>query len=965
MKTKLLLLIILLHGFVSFAQPGGIDLSFNPSGVGAFGGTLPPAYQPTADGLVYKSVLYPTGTYMNRMIIVGRFTSFNGVPRRYVARILANGSIDNTFNSPSFSTGYIYSVKLVADNKVIVGGVFTITVGASTIRNIARLNADGSIDTSFNPAPTTRGANDVVHALAVQSDGKILVGGNFTQFNGAASRRLIRLNEDGTIDATFNGIGTTNGEIRAIALQKIGGNADKIVIGGFFSGFTGYTKNKILRLLPNGDFDTTFNSGGNGATGGDAVFDIAINALDQIYVGGKFTQYNGQSKRSIVMLDENGALNPLFNAGGIGITSLESNTGLGSGFNVFSIMPQPDGEILIGGNFTEYNGILLPKGLARLNPDGTLDTNFLTGTGFTGGTNVYMGKSVVRDIILQSDGKIVVSGDFTDYDGVTRRMIARIKTRNCTATATYTTYGWDDGIIPIDDNFYTTIQSGTYTVASGTHLSACELHINTGATLIIEANASITVRGVVITNGTFTVESSGSLVQTDDRVVNAGTGTFLVKRNTEPVTRFDYTYWSSPVVGTTCFNVSPNTLLDKYFKYNTATNSWQNIPYGIDVMLGGKGYIIRSPQTFSTTIPEIFTARFLGRPNNGRISPDVTQNGTSWNLLGNPYPSAIDADLFLSNANNVGVVGGTIYLWTHKTPLAAGGTGFIYSTADYAAYNYTGGVATQPVGVLPFEGKIASGQGFFVEGLANAKATFNNSMRVQSENSQFYRMANVPKYRFWLNLSNNQGAFNQMLVGYIPGATEGYDRGFDGKVFGGTYVNLYSIIENENLTIQGRPAPFQANDVVTLGYKTTIAGDFAITLPAFEGVFVDQDVYLEDKESNVTHNLKIAPYHFTSSIGTFNQRFKLRYSTTSLAIPELIGTNEIKVKTNEATISVLSTSNAIKSIAVFDVLGKQIFQKNKLDANQFDIDGIQRNNQLLLVKITLQNDAVVLKKIGF
>ncbi len=964
MKPKLLLLAILFHGFISFAQPGAIDLSFNPSGVGAFGGTLPPSYQPLADGLVYKSALYPSGPYMNRLIIVGRFTSFNGVPRKYVARILANGSIDNTFTSPAFNSGYIYSLKLVDDNKIMVGGVFTISDGATTVQNVARLNSDGSLDTSFNPGIGSRGANGPVHALAIQSDGKILVGGNFTQFNNAASRRLIRLNTDGTIDATFNGVGTTNGEVRAIALQNIGANADKIVIGGFFSGFTGYVKNKVLRLLPNGDFDTTFNPTGNGATGGDAVFDIVINDLDKIYVGGKFTGYNGQNKRSIVMLDEDGALDPLFNAGGIGVTSLETNTGLGSGFNVFSIMPQPDGEILIGGNFTEFNGITLPKGLARLNPDGTLDTNFLTGTGFTGGTNVYMGKSVVRNIILQSDGKIVVSGDFTDYDGVSRRMIARIKTRQCTATATYTTFGWDDGIMPTNDNFYTTIQSGTYTIPTGTHLSACELHVNAGANLIIEADASITVKGIVITNGNFTIESSGSLIQIDDRVINSGNGNFRMKRNTEPVTRYDYTYWSSPVVGATCFNVSPNTLLDKYFKYNTLINNWQNIPNGIDVMLGGKGYIIRAPQMFSTTVPGIFTATFVGRPNNGRTSPDIIRNGTSWNLIGNPYPSAIDADLFLGNVNNIGVVGGTIYLWTHKTPLSAGGTGFIYSAADYAAYNYTGGVTTQPTGVLPFAGKVASGQAFFVEGLVNGKATFSNSMRVATDNSQFYR-ATIQKDRFWLNLTNNQGAFNQMLVGYLEGATTSYDRGFDGKVFGGTYVNLYSISDSENLTIQGRPAPFVPSDVVQLGYKTTIAGDFQIALPTFEGVFANQDVFLEDKETTILHNLKISPYTFSSAIGTFNERFKLRYSETSLAVQQMVSQLDVKVSTFDNSIAVLSESNVIKSIVVLDVLGKQVFAKSNLDINQYNIEGIQKNNQLLLLKITMHNDAVILRKIGF
>ncbi|HEY0045597.1 MAG TPA: hypothetical protein VGB44_02695 [Flavobacterium sp.] len=981
MKAKLLLAILMLQFVLGYAQPGAIDLTFNPTGVGAYGGSLPPTYQPTANGLVYKSRIYPSGPYKDQMIIIGRFTSFNGTPRRYVARLFPNGTVDTSFNSPAFTSGYLYCVNILPNDKILVAGVFTIASGATTIRNIARLNPDGSIDHTFNPAASgSRGSNGEIHALTMQDDGKILIGGTFTIWNDLSSRRLIRLNADGTLDPTFDGIGTINGEVRTIVVQKLGANANKIVAGGFFTGFTGYSKLKLLRLMPNGDYDPTFNVGGTGASGGDAVFDISLADDDQMLVGGKFTHYNGVNKRSIFMVDANGALVTTWNAGGIGVTNIETNIEPGSGYNIFTIKRQPNGEVLIGGNFTAYNGTVIPKGLARLNVDGTLDTTFLTGTGFTGGTNVYQGKSVIRDLILQRDGKIIASGDFTDYDGTPRRMLARIKTRNCSETAIFNSVnGWENGEMPTSIAHLAIIESGSYTIPSGTHLIACELEINQGATLIVAPDASITVEGRIVTNGIFTVESSGNLVQIKDDALNtqATTGYFTMRRNTTPMTRYDYTYWSSPVVQPTLFNISPNTLWDKYFKFSTAINNWQTILNGSEIMTTGRGYIIRAPQSFSITNPTIYTANFIGIPNNGKFLVPVALGTTAnWNLLGNPYPCAFDADKFLNHPDNTSKVNGTIYLWTHNTEIANNGSGqYVYTTDDYAAYNAMGGVSTTPTGLTPFTGKVASGQAFFIEGLQSGNVTFNNSMRTASDNRQFYRLADVDalatpsqpleKHRIWLNLSNGQQAFNQTLIGYASGATTGIDRNFDGKVFGGNAVTLYSISDQQNLTIQGRPLPFNPTDQVTLGYKTTIAGNLQISLANFDGLFDSQSVLLEDKLLNKIHNLKKAPYKFSTAVGTFNDRFVLRYSAPAVSTSNLAAAPNLRVKSESDGIAILSEGQIMKSVTIFDATGKQVFYKDQVHAADYLVSSVQKNNELLLINITLEDDTTTVKKIVY
>nr|WP_315197922.1 hypothetical protein [uncultured Flavobacterium sp.] len=138
--------------------------------------------------------------------------------------------------------------------------------------------------------------------------------------------------------------------------------------------------------------------------------------------------------------------------------------------------------------------------------------------------------------------------------------------------------------------------------------------------------------------------------------------------------------------------------------------------------------------------------------------------------------------------------------------------------------------------------------------------------------------------RIWLNLTNAGGAFKQSLVGYVLGATNGFDKLYDGvSIDSNPYIDFYSIDGGRNLTIQGRGLPFLTTDEVPLGYKTNIVGAFQISIDHVDGLFVTQDIFLEDKTTGVIHNLKNGAYSFTTLVGRFNDRFVLRYVNTTVS----------------------------------------------------------------------------------
>ena len=234
-----------------------------------------------------------------KILIGGDFTTIGGVTRNRIARLNADGTLDTGFN-PNANNNVV-SLALQADGKILIGGGFT-TINGTTRNYIARLNSDGSLDTGFNPD-----TNNYVWSIAVQADGKILVGGNFTSIAGQARNFIARLNADGTFDTGFNPIVNLNSTVESFALQPDG----KILIGGDFTAEGAQTRNHIARLNADGTFDVGFNPNVN-----NEVYSITLQADGKILIGGIFTTVSGQTRNYIARLKNDASLDVDFDGDG-------------------------------------------------------------------------------------------------------------------------------------------------------------------------------------------------------------------------------------------------------------------------------------------------------------------------------------------------------------------------------------------------------------------------------------------------------------------------------------------------------------------------------------------------------------------------------------------------------------------------------------------------------------------------
>jgi Putative Ig domain. len=383
------------------------------------------------------------------ILIGGGFTTAKGEARNRIVRFNADGSLDAAFN-PNASN-MVFALAVQADGKILVGGGFT-TIAGQTRNRLARLNADGSLDSAFNP-----NFNNSVNAVAIQRDGKILVGGTFTTLQPTdvgdpiSEPRFARLHPDGSHDKDF--AGQAGGPVNAIAVQPDG----RVLVGGSFPSLAGVSIAFAGRVHANGQLDFSFNpapnfnvyafgvqSDGSVVLGGgfsslrgtgisavprnhvarvsstsglDADFrpdvngrvsTVALQSNGQVYVGGTFTSVGGLTRDSLVRLGATGSVDPSFKANVSG--------------SVFAVQPLASGKVVIGGNFSYVNGV--PRSnYARLNADGSIDTDAF---------NVSVSGPVYA-IVEQSDGAVVLGGEFsvvrqTPSDpNLTRNNLVRLK----------------------------------------------------------------------------------------------------------------------------------------------------------------------------------------------------------------------------------------------------------------------------------------------------------------------------------------------------------------------------------------------------------------------------------------------------------------------------------------------------------------------------------------------------------
>jgi hypothetical protein len=313
----------------------------------------------------------------------GNDSNYSFLDSRFAATANAAGG----FNNPIFAIDY------QSDGKIIVGGDFT-DFNGNSVKYICRLNPDGRIDDTFNIGT---GFDDRVSTIKVQPDDKILVGGNFTVFNGTAINRICRLNSDGSENDDFTANIGNGFDSSVYSIKLLSDNT--IIVGGDFIDFDGSTVGYIAKLNSNGTYNSSFTT--NAGTGFDsAVFSLDIDPSDNIYVGGKFTDFNGTTVYRAAKMSGTGVQNSTF--------SSNISTNLNS--NVFAIRYNSN-KVLIGGNFTGAFGTGL-NFIYQLNPDGTQDTDFMAQATNYGYENGYNGKVFAIEAV--ADGWLV-GGDFTDY----------------------------------------------------------------------------------------------------------------------------------------------------------------------------------------------------------------------------------------------------------------------------------------------------------------------------------------------------------------------------------------------------------------------------------------------------------------------------------------------------------------------------------------------------------------------
>ena len=369
----------LADGSKCWGQAGKLDFAFDPGG-GA-NGAIRCVYR-TADGHIY---------------IGGDFTVFDAKDSSLVARLNSNGSLDTSFSSTL--PGNVFSLVQHPDGTVLVAGSFELYYccaqsSGEWTHAIARLNAGGSFfrnDLLWRPQA---GADGSIYSIAIRGDGRLMIGGIF-------SSRVYNLHDNGLPDNnTVNTMGVSGGgmpAVYAVAFDQDGNG----LAGGSFTRASSSSLNNLARFNGLGFVDPSFNPG----TGPNAAVRAIESRTDgRMLIGGDFSSFNNIGRMRIARLQPDGSIDSTFDPGS------------GADGAVTSIKTQTDGKVVVGGAFTKVGGISR-NGLARLNSDGTLDTSFDPGKGANG---------TVMSIAIQPDGDIILVGDFTTFDGVSRRGIARV-----------------------------------------------------------------------------------------------------------------------------------------------------------------------------------------------------------------------------------------------------------------------------------------------------------------------------------------------------------------------------------------------------------------------------------------------------------------------------------------------------------------------------------------------------------
>ncbi len=585
--------------------------------------------------------------------------------------------------------------------------------------------------------------------------------------------------------------------------------------------------------------------------------------------------------------------------------------------------------------------------------------SFINTTGFNGGTDTAIDNTNNPTITLETGSTIEYAGDnqtITDFTpGYQNLKISGNDTKTL----------FDNG----DPNSVSLIK-----VNENLELIS--------STLRIENEKSISVDGDVTNTGEIIVENTGSLVQTGETATIRGDGIYTLNKTSLPLNNYyDYVYWSSPLNSTTLTLGDILTGAWRYYEYDNSYQPGATYPYwryltSDHIVERGRGYAVSAPAGSGTNNSITLNVSFTkgNDPfNTGSFDFTLSKHGSAggdaanYNLIGNPYPSAIDFDALYND--NTSALEGNYSLWTncagldgnqhhqasgYSTYVVAGGNGTATSTCSDS--NRTAGRY------------IATGQGFMVEAKAdNVNLSFKNSQRVAGNNTGFMnRPATQNRDIMWLDMFNNSGQFSQIAIGFYPGATDQYDSEYDAhSQNAGSGFSLYSLLDNHKLVIQGL-AYNQADDkVIPLGVESDVSGTVTFHLNHTEG-FDNRDIFIKDNDLNVIHDLKNTDYTVNVSAGLNHNRFEIIFSRALDVETLQANDNQLIVRQNSDRFDVyFKIEKNISRIQVYDITGRVIFNKKSLNTNLYSIDfkHIATGNMLIFKVIDTDNHMYIKKLI--
>ena len=518
-----------------------------------------------------------------------------------------------------------------------------------------------------------------------------------------------------------------------------------------------------------------------------------------------------------------------------------------------------------------------------------------------------------------------------------------------------TSSNWTSGNVPDPTKLQSvTIQASANTPQINTERKIGQLTIESGATVEILAGGTLNVFYGMTNNGTVEVRNNGSFLYNacDDISAIAGSGEFIVDRDSPNYPIEDlFSIWSSPVVeaDANVGDIFGNIQFIAY-RFDASLNPGQYVQVGGTYQMPtGQGLFVRPDSSTG-----VETRTFQGQANNGDIDVSIFYNSAAdnFNLIGNPYQSAID--WFKVYDDNSDVLEGTIFYWDQSF------VGTENSESDFIQFNQTG---SNPPGANEF---ISTAQGVFVKSLQAGTIRFKNTHRVPANNTQFFRGGQQNRSntedRSWFQIEGN-GRRTTILIGFLDGATDCFDSEFDGA-FGSEGANLefYSFIDTGKYSIQGRNPDLTTEHIVPLGYQALINGTYTISIDQ-EYLDPDTTIILEDMVANSFTDLKAGNYTFdVTNADEVNDRFQLRFLKSTLAVGDELIQNKAQldvVVNGDELLLYTDNTSLIEDISIYDMAGKQVLSIS--EGNQpIHIGNLARG--VYIVKVGLDSGGSLARK---